>query len=228
MPDLPKGHKMSDHKDVVGQVMHRWKHKDPMPLHSGRGKKGKPGKVVKSRDQAIAIALSIAGESRDHTESLTSLGFSSEAALKANELLKDSQESAFLTGKRKTLLQRENKTTEAKGLAGYDIDSRPGSQKGGQGKLMDNEAEKFSPLSQSLPNPQTTPPSLNDRKGYSMFEEGACSKPRSAAQQNVTRQAAQASQQQGQSFDQKPPQQVQDLGRKGGEAPRKPKNPSCR
>jgi hypothetical protein len=227
MSKLPKDHKMSDHKDVVGQVMHRWKHKDPTPLHSGRGKGGKPGKVVKSQDQAIAISLSIAGKSKDHSESLISLGFSSDSARAVNELLKDSQESAFLTGKRKGALPRENKTTRATGLTSHDIDSRRGIQTGGQGKLKENETEIFSPLSSALQNPQTTSPSLNDRKGYSMFEEGSCPKPRSPAQRSATQAASQVARQQGETFDQKPQQQVRDLGRQGGEAPRKPQNKSC-
>lgn len=33
-------------------------------LHSGRGKKGKPGKLVTDRKQAIAIAMSEAGKGR--------------------------------------------------------------------------------------------------------------------------------------------------------------------
>jgi len=251
MSKLPKDHKMSDHKDVVGQVMHRWKHKDPAPLHSGRGKKGRLGKVVKDRDQAIAIALSVAGKSKDHSESFSSLGFSSEASLRANQLLQDSQKSAFLTGKRKGLFERENKITEAKGLAAYDIDSRSGTQPGSQGKKRGEESEKFSPLSLGTPNPQTTPPSLSNRKGYSLFKESGnpairpysgrslesgvsfeekapeCPPPRSPSQRKVTQQAQQQAQQQGKTFDQMPTPEVKKLAQEGGQAQRKPKSTNC-
>jgi phage-related protein (TIGR01555 family) len=59
--DDPSKHK---HPDKVGQVMHRWKHGT---LHSGTGVKGEHRGEVDhptGRDQAIAIALSIAGKNK--------------------------------------------------------------------------------------------------------------------------------------------------------------------
>lgn len=77
--NLPKNHSVSAHKDLVGQTMHRWKHRDPKALHSGVGKKGKEGKIVTNPKQAIAIALSMAGKS-NHSERLQSIGYSEETA----------------------------------------------------------------------------------------------------------------------------------------------------
>jgi hypothetical protein len=107
---LPKDHKMSDHKDIVGQVMHRWKHHDPKPLHSGRGKGGKEGKIVTNPKQAIAIALSIAEEEQGSKRSKRSLkpgysennlnisGFSPESLEKVYELLRFAEEAEAKPG----------------------------------------------------------------------------------------------------------------------------------
>lgn len=91
-------HSISEHKDIVGQVMHRWKHHDPKPLHSGRGKGGKEGKIVTDPKQAIAVALSIAEKkdkakkgtrkkTHDHSELLSYLGYNSNSIQLLHTLL---------------------------------------------------------------------------------------------------------------------------------------------
>ena len=78
---MAKEHGIDKHKDAMGKCMHRWKNHDPRPLHSGKGKKGKSGKIVTSQDQAVAVCLSI-------TEKGGS-GYSEASLAEVNELLSD-------------------------------------------------------------------------------------------------------------------------------------------
>ena len=68
---LPPGHGVDAHKDKMGKVMHEFKRGQ---LRSGTGKKGKKGKVVTNRAQAIAIGSS-------YTEKLMAMGYTEEAAM---------------------------------------------------------------------------------------------------------------------------------------------------
>lgn len=129
-----KKHSFRDHKDVVGQVMHRWKHHDPKPLHSGKGKGGKEGKIVKSKKQAIAIALSMAKKSSNHCENLVSLGYSEETSQKVYEILGEFYEY--------TRCQRPDGTyygTLGQCKKGSEVGARRGEYAGGglEGKLYD-------------------------------------------------------------------------------------------
>ena len=83
--------------------MHRWRHHSPKALHSGRGKGGKEGKVVKSQKQAIAIGISMekAGKS-GYAERLESMGYSESVAAEVASMLDFSGfnwEKQFDTGK---------------------------------------------------------------------------------------------------------------------------------
>jgi hypothetical protein len=81
--------------------------------------------------------------------------------------------------------------------------------------------------------PNTNPSGAGSGAGVGVtFEEAptACRpkpKPRSTEQRQSTQQAQQAAQQQGQTFDQQPQQQVRDMASQGGKAERKKPLPEC-
>jgi hypothetical protein len=232
-------------------------------------------------------------------------GFTTESLAAVEEMLygESPWKEQFLTGKTNEKLPRENKTTIAQGLQDMDIDSRPGRQRGNEGKQKEQSSDSISPVALPKGNPQQGPRSRSDLKGLAMFDEVKCPtpkpkkppelksitdqqqqsnnqgvtkdavpkepkpqdaaaqaererkkqmcaqkngagqgagvgvtfeencrqkpQPRSAEQRQATQQAQQAAQQQGQTFDQQPQQQVQDLGRQGGQAERKPTLPIC-
>jgi len=146
---LPANHPASAHKDEVGAEMHRFKRGQ---LHSGRGKGGKPGKVVKNRDQAVAIALSVAGKSSNHAERLMSMGYSEDVANAVGDMLDFAGmdwQKQFETGKGPGPEKKENYdggTGKPQGLAGRQI--APGSKKGDLGKRkVNNDSEMLSPVS---------------------------------------------------------------------------------
>lgn len=163
MPVNPKS------KNCVRDEMRRWKSGE---LHSGTGVKGKDGPIVKDKNQAIAIALSVCGKS-DHAERLLALGFSEEAAFKAAELLAKSPDwdNQFLTGETLSRTPREGKKVIAQSLPGMDIDNRPGIQSGDQGKHKNRDAQGLSSVVLPRGNPQPGPRSRSDLKGLAAFEE---------------------------------------------------------
>ena len=108
---LPPGHGVDAHKDKMGKVMHEFKRGQ---LHSGTGKKGRKGKVVKSREQAIAIGLS-------YVEKLMAMGYSEEAAITV---------ASFMESRAAADLANEGPTS--------DIDSSPGKQKGNSGRKKED------------------------------------------------------------------------------------------
>jgi hypothetical protein len=107
---LPPDHDVSAHKDKMGMVMHKFKRGQ---LHSGTGKKGRRGPVVKSRAQAIAIGIS---ESK-HVEQLMAMGYSEEAARTVASFIESQKAGDYAS---------EGPLS--------DIDSTPGKQKGDSGR----------------------------------------------------------------------------------------------
>jgi hypothetical protein len=107
---LPPDHDVSAHKDKMGMVMHKFKRGQ---LHSGTGKKGRRGPVVKSRAQAIAIGIS---ESK-HVEQLMAMGYSEEAARTV---------ASFIESQKLGDYASEGPLS--------DVDSTPGKQKGSSGR----------------------------------------------------------------------------------------------
>ena len=156
-------------KKCVGEEMHRFKAGE---LHSGTGKKGKEGPIVKDRKQAIAIALS-ACKKGNYAESLQSLGFSQKASQAVARMISDADwDKQFETGSTGMKTQKENKTTKAVGLQDMDIDDRPGKQPGNQGKSKADPGELLGPAALPKGNPQPGPRSLQ-LKGLRSFEEPA-------------------------------------------------------
>jgi organic hydroperoxide reductase OsmC/OhrA len=154
-------------KNCVRDEMRRFK---AGKLHSGSGKAGKDGPVVENPKQAIAISLS-ACKKGDYAEVLQSIGFSQESANRVSKMLEaEAWGRQFEKGHTGGKTPKEGKATKAQGLSTMDADSRPGKQKGSQGKLKDNESGKLPPLATPSENPQPGPRSLQ-LKGLRSFDE---------------------------------------------------------
>lgn len=186
MPASSKG------KGCVSQEMRRWKEGN---LHSGRGKGGKEGPVVKDKKQAIAIALSVCGKPSDYYEKLTALGFSEETARKASQMMYDNPDwvNQFQKGDTLSQLPREEKITIAPSFPGFDIDNRPGKQRGSQGKNKTVPSQGIYPVTIPKGNPQQGPRSRSDLTGMAAFSQesnlvGQCNQKekKEKAQQNRT------------------------------------------
>jgi Fe2+ transport system protein FeoA len=122
---LPPGHGADAHKDKMGKVMHEFKRGQ---LRSGTGKKGKKGKVVTDRAQAVAIGSSYA-------EKLMAMGYTEEAAMEVasfvvfNEPLGLAMASGMVQTAAGYIESEEAaKLTEQNSYEG-DVDHTPGKQK---------------------------------------------------------------------------------------------------
>jgi hypothetical protein len=149
-------------KNCVRDEMRRFKAGE---LHSG-----KSHKPVSNKRQALAIALSACGKAK-FSEKMVSLGFSQDTADSIYTLMAEGQwDKQFETGTTGNKTRRENKTTKGVGLAGMDIDGRPGKQKGSQGRVDGDSQESLSHVAIPKGNPQPGPRSLQ-LKGLRAFEE---------------------------------------------------------
>lgn len=136
-------------------------------MHSGVGKAGKKGPVVKSERQAKAIASSVCNH-KEYGDFLVGLGFSEEQVKKVARMLPD-WKNQFENNDTLSNLDRENKTTIAPSLPGLDIDNRPGKQKGDMGKHKDSSSQAIQGPAVMPSNPHQGPRSRSDLKGTAAF-----------------------------------------------------------
>jgi hypothetical protein len=133
-------------------------------LHSGTGKKGRKGKIVKNRAQAIAIGLS-------YVEKLIAMGYSEEAALTFAKFAYNEplalgiasgmiQTAAFVDSQRAADVADEGPTS--------DIDSTPGNQKGSSGRRKQSQQRSsgsFPTLPKETDSPYSEGPMVKARDG---------------------------------------------------------------
>jgi hypothetical protein len=144
-------------KNCVGDELSRFKKGE---LHSGKG-----GKIVTNPKQAKAIALSACGQSK-YAEQLQSIGYSEDIAIKVTEMLYGESpdwKQQFKTGnpgKNNQQNYEKDPWFERNDTRPADIDSRPGKQKGSQGKQkVNNDSEMLSAPSLPRSPVQPGPPS---------------------------------------------------------------------
>lgn len=108
---------------------------------------------------------------KSFSENLVSLGFSVGCSNRVEEMLFMSPDwkNQFKTGETLEQLPRENKTTIAPSLPGFDIDDRPGKQPGNQGKQKKQSSQVIVPMVLPTGNPQPGPRSRSDLKGLAAF-----------------------------------------------------------
>lgn len=139
-------------------------------FNSGNLHSGKSGKVVTSKKQALAIALSACKKSK-FSESLEGLGYAKGTAESLTMLMSEGNwDKQFETGSTGNKPKRENKVTRAVGLASMDIENKPGKQPGNMGKTESESQASLSHVAIPKGNPQPGPRSLQ-LKGLKSFEE---------------------------------------------------------